>query len=263
MARRQPAERKSTQTPLRHVLVLGEELLCIAQEAAAEQNRAAKTLLEQSRLILSTTKHLIGGETTLWLGEDVLRSFTGKNRRSLDEWLANVISTAKTPLMEICVEQQQTCAAENSQSSTWWGESDPHILTDAKAIAVPLLMHDHLGQTDRLLGALQVERNNKPGFSAAEAELLEGLAVQASLSLQSSVRMASEDWRREQLRLVEEVSLQIASLRNLNEIARRVTDLNPEHFRLLLCGGIYAGARPAEPAVPRQCRSYKFNWQSG
>ncbi len=72
---------------------------------------------------------------------------------------------------------------------------------------------------------IQLERNHGPSFSRAEIELFNSLAVQSALVIQSSLGTAGERWRREQLGLVSRVSLEIAALRDLNEIARRVTEL--------------------------------------
>ena len=100
----------------------------------------------------------------------------------------------------------------------------------ARLLAAPLLVQDRAGQTTTLLGVLQVDRSQETAFTSSEIHLIEGLAIQSALALQSSLRMANERWRREQLSLVHQVSLQIADLRDLDEIARQVTSLILQTF---------------------------------
>lgn len=75
-----------------------------------------------------------------------------------------------------------------------------------------------------------MDRGRARSFTTPEIHLIEGLATQSALALQSSLRMANERWRREQLSLVHQVSLQIGNLRGLDEIARQVTHLILQTF---------------------------------
>jgi GAF domain-containing protein len=100
----------------------------------------------------------------------------------------------------------------------------------AQALAVPLSIHDRQAGHSHLLGVLQVERLNRPPFTLQEVELVEGLAAQAALALHANLSLASERWRLRLLTLVRQVSLQVLDLRDLDEIARRITQLIRQTF---------------------------------
>ena len=80
------------------------------------------------------------------------------------------------------------------------------------------------------LGALQVTRVHGPEFRQEELDLLEGLAGVVTVSLVASHRVAVERFKLNQLNLVSEVSAQIANVINLDELARRVTELIQQTF---------------------------------
>ena len=228
MSTGQPAERWSSQTALRHVLELGEDLLCIAQDSAASEATVPQTLVEQCELIVRSTSRLLGGEARLQLAEEALRDFIGKAQARQAAEASGSIGADYSALMLACMEAHAVRLAESSRSSEAWTAYEPG--RRALAVAAPLQVADRLGQTASLLGTLQVERSSGPPFTQSEIELLAGLAVQSALVLQSTLRMASERWRREQLALVGQVSSQILSLRDLDVIALRVTHLILETF---------------------------------
>ena len=228
----QPAEHESSQTALREVLGLGEDLLCLAQDAATVGTSASETLSAQCELIHQTTARLVGGQVQLWLSEAVLHSFIGKTQ---GRPAAGDAAGPPTPLMRFCQASLLVCGAPNSKTDLFFdvyqqigaekSGAEKTAAKKARLLAVPLLMQDRLGQTTTLLGVLQADRSPGAPFSLSEIRLLEGLATQSALAMQSSLRMANERWRREQLSLVHQVSLQISDLRDLDEIARQVTHL--------------------------------------
>lgn len=233
----QPAGHEPSQTALREVLSLGEDLLCLAQDAVAGGIPASETLSAQCGLIIETITRLVGGQAELWLSEPVLRSFIGKAQgRSV----AGETAGPPSPLMRFCLETCQMSGAPSSTSEAFFdvyeqigAEKSGVKKTAAKKarlVAAPLLVQDRAGQTTALLGVLQANRSPGTPFSISEIRLLEGLATQSALALQSSLRMANERWRREQLSLVQQVSLQISDLRDLDEIARQVTHLILQTF---------------------------------
>jgi sigma-B regulation protein RsbU (phosphoserine phosphatase) len=213
----------SAGNPLRQVLELGEELLYLAQQAANIHSPVEETLKNQRNLILAAAESALQGEATLWLAEGVVCRLTGKPQGTpVPEDLTGSVSE----LMRGCLEKRCTCLADSAQSTAFWAldQADGQALT----CAAPLLLHDL--QAGQLLGALQVQRPKGPPFRAGEVELLEGLAIQAALAFQASLRLATEQWRLQQLSLVQEVSLQIADLRDLDEIARQITRLIQQTF---------------------------------
>jgi sigma-B regulation protein RsbU (phosphoserine phosphatase) len=228
LATGRPVDRSPTYSSLRHVLELGEDLLCIAQDASANQTEPGKTLVDQCSLVAHTAGRLIDGQVTVWLAEEVLHSFFGKAQKHFTDFTdkaGSIITKLPSPLILSCIETEQTRAAVNSCSDETWGVDEPRTQTEALAVASPMLVQDRVGQKISLLGVIQIERHQGIPFSIEEIDLLGGIAIQTALALQSSLHMASERWRREQFSLVREVSIQIVSLRDLDEIARRITDL--------------------------------------
>ncbi len=233
----QPAEHESSQTALREVLGLGEDLLCLAQDAVTDGASASETFSSQCELVIQTATRLVGGQVDLWLSEQVLDSFIGKVQ---GRPVNGESASPPTPLMRFCLETLQVCGAPRSNSNAFFDISEQIgaqksgvLKTAAKKahlLAAPLLVQDRAGQTTALLGVLQADRSAGTAFTISEIRLLEGLATQSALALQSSLRMANERWRREQLSLVHQVSLQIAELRDLDEIARQVTRLILQTF---------------------------------
>jgi serine phosphatase RsbU (regulator of sigma subunit)/putative methionine-R-sulfoxide reductase with GAF domain len=78
------------------------------------------------------------------------------------------------------------------------------------------------------MGAFQVSRE-KP-FSPEEQDMLEGLSSIMAVGLYASHRAAVERFRLEQLNLVRDVSAQIANVLEIDELARRVTNLIQKTF---------------------------------
>lgn len=219
-------EAASVQAGWRQVLSLGEELLCLAQEIFARSGSISEIISAQSDLVIEKTAHLLEAQANLWLAEDALHSFIGKSQAGAKQpILADQPGQPPSNLMRQCLASREACfSAGESASQRQSGESALQL--DAiRAVAVPLLVQDRQGQTANLLGTLFIERPGGPAFSQAQIDQLDGLAAQAAMALQSSLRIVNERWRLEQLTLVQQVNTQIANLRDLDELARRVANL--------------------------------------
>ena len=227
----QPVDDLSEQAMLRQVLGLGQGLLNLAQEVYTGAASSQKTILAQRDLIIETVTRLLGGQVCLWLAEDVSR---GVFNKLPERFVAGDLEQKPTPpvsaLMIRCMETCQACFGENTTCELCWTVDDKPQLAVALVIAIPMLIQDGEGKTTSLLGALQAERPLGPPFSPQEIELLEGLVAQASMALYTSLQIARETWRQEQLSLVQQVSLQIADVRDIDELARRVTSLILQTF---------------------------------
>jgi serine phosphatase RsbU (regulator of sigma subunit)/putative methionine-R-sulfoxide reductase with GAF domain len=81
-----------------------------------------------------------------------------------------------------------------------------------------------------LLGALQITRSNGPNFEKAEVELLASIASVVAVGLYAAHRVEVERFRLGELNLVSQVSAEIANVLNLDELARRVTQLIQKTF---------------------------------
>jgi GAF domain-containing protein len=215
--------RLSTGNSLRQVLDLGEDLRYLAQQAANSHAPGEETLKNQRKLILAAAERALQAGATLWLAEDVVYRLTGSpmGTPALDD-----LAGAPSDVMRTCLEKRCPCLAESPGSAAPWTLDQGG--GEALVCAAPLLLRDP--QAGHLLGALQAHRPDGPPFNAEEVQLLEGLAIQAALALEASLRLATEQWRLQQLSLVREVSLQIADLHDLDEIASQITRLIQQTF---------------------------------
>ncbi len=152
---------------------------------------AQSSLADQRAIILESVAQLVEGRATLWLSESL--------HPLVDEDTPSPAPDEPTDLMRRARQSRQTAHG-------------------AMAVAVPLLTDE------AVLGALQVERSTAP-LAPGEIELLEGIASQAAVAFQAAQQVAIERWRVEQLALVRNVSAQVAAVLDLDELARRVTDL--------------------------------------
>jgi GAF domain-containing protein len=186
----------------RQVLNLGAALISASPTTTDGQAGAQSA---QRRLILDLAERLTGAQATLWLAP---ANSLAAGRMS------QVEPPNPTDWMQRALEQ-----------------SGLAMSPDGLIAAVPLGEgHDsEASSAPAWLGALQIERRDAP-FSRQQLALLEGIALQAAQGLRAVSQTMLEHWRVEQLGLVQKVSAQIANLRDLDEVAQRVTRLILETF---------------------------------
>jgi serine phosphatase RsbU (regulator of sigma subunit)/putative methionine-R-sulfoxide reductase with GAF domain len=173
-----------------------------------EQIVNATSLAAQRDHIVAMTSRLLQGDVDVWLHEKVFR-------------LPNVQGESVFPEQPVLPGMQRALKAGEVRTRQRRGAGTPSRETWA---AVPMI------EQGMALGALQVTRRKGPEFQQAELDLLERLAGAVSVSLIASHRVAVERFRLNQLNLVREVSAQIANVLDLNELARRVTELIQQTF---------------------------------
>lgn len=183
-----------TPQPWRQILTLGERLV--------EQT----TLAGQRDLIVHTSEELLHCQAQLWLA-------------SLPE-----MELSPTPLMQQALDQQRICC-QGGIFPPAHKSSKRRKDNSLQMVAIPILTQD------TPLGALQVQRPAGQPFSEEELALLDGLALQSALALQTTRQVQLERWRVEQLSLVRQVSAQIATVLDVDELARRVTALILDTFQ--------------------------------
>jgi serine phosphatase RsbU (regulator of sigma subunit)/putative methionine-R-sulfoxide reductase with GAF domain len=182
----------SKSSPWKQIVRLGEHLL------------ETSSLADQRDRLVLAAEALFNGRAELWLDENLFR-LPGLNQDPLfpsqpsDEFMRRACETGKP------------CFQDD---------------TPATAAAVPLQ------HKDVLLGVLRVERPGGPPFRKADLELLNGFAGHAALALTTAHRIAVEQWRIEQLTLVRKVGAQIANVSDVDELARRVSGLIQETFKV-------------------------------
>ena len=214
----QPELQASGQPALQQLLELGHDLLCLAQQDPVEQ-----ALADLNQHILASAARWFDGRATLWLRDEILHGWVSRRGIAPPDFLA---PEPLGRLMRCSLETRQTCGAASADHP-----AAPGLSENAQAAATPLLFRDQSKSVPEFLGILQIERPEGPNLSGSEIQLLEALAAQSALALQAGLHIARERWRRDQLSLVRQVSLQLINLRDLDEIARRITALILETFR--------------------------------
>lgn len=176
-----------------------------------EQLRNIDSLSIQRDWIISMTARLIKGKVDVWLQENVFR---------LPDWEDGHAFPAHPSLdgMKRAIKTGKSFTRNGRPRTSSKGASRVTFT------AVPL---EDQGIT---LGALQVTRPKGPAFSVEELNLLHGLAQIVAVNLFASHRAEVEQFRLRQLNLVRAVSTQIADVLDVDELAKRVTELIQRTF---------------------------------
>ncbi len=160
------------------------------------------SLAAQRDRIAELFSALVSGTVEIWLDESLFR---------LPDWDDAPIFPAKP---------------ENEAMRSALERNDLVQLEDDGQVFIALPLKDH----GFVLGALSLCRNSSEPFTNEELDSLEGVAGIAVLALVAAHRVAVEHWRLGQLTLVRQVSTQLASVMDIDELASRVTQLIQETF---------------------------------
>ena len=166
-----------------------------------EQLASATSLAVQKDRILNMTRRLVVGRVDLWLDDDLFR-LPGREAPRL------FASEPPPGGLHKAWDSSQTCRSDSKVKKQW--------------VAVPI------ADQGVAMGSLQVSREKK--FNAEELDLLESLASIVAVGLLAAHRVEVERFRLEQLNLVRQVSAQIANELDVDELARRVTELIQKTF---------------------------------
>ena len=168
---------------------------------------SASSMAAQRDRIISVTGRLIDGLVDVWLHENLFR---------LPDWDAERLFPPQPPLdgMRRAIQRMKVYANNGTKNSA----------STVTFASVPL------EDQGLVLGALQVTRPEGPKFSKEELALLDGLARIVSVGLYAAHRVEVERFRLGQINLVRDVSAQIANVLNVDELARRVTELIQKTF---------------------------------
>jgi len=247
----EPSEQSLSQW--RQVLALGEqlqELSTLVEAGQAEERAAPKSaadaiavMLSQRNAIIAATEQILDCKVDFWLADQLLPApawlqVADDSRLDLGVFSGELCS----PIMAQAYQTRQITTSEAAGSEaicTGVACFDRHRLH--QIVAVPILSQASGGD---VLGVLQAERPAEHKFNQDAVAMLEGIATQALVALQASQRLALEHWRVEQLALVQHVSLQIANVRDLDELARQVTSLIQGTF-----GYYYVAIFTVEPGL--------------
>ncbi len=166
-----------------------------------EQLVSTTSLAAQRDRIVDMAQGLVSGEVDVWLYESLFR---------LPDWDEPVLFPPEPEL-------------DGMREAFYSGE--PVINTPSGTASNGICAAFPLEDQGITLGVLQIGHKNKDAFPQGEVELLEGLASIISMGLFASHRVAVERFRLNQINLVREVSAQIANVMDVDELARRVTEL--------------------------------------
>jgi sigma-B regulation protein RsbU (phosphoserine phosphatase) len=178
-----------------------------------EQLVSTTSLLAQRDRILTMTSRLIAGKADVWLHENLFR---------LPDWDAERLFPLQPALegMRYAIKKHKPYLRNAGRKAK------------TKKTFVSVSIEDQ----GFVLGALQVTRSRGPNFSKEEIELIESLASIVAVGLYASHRVEVERFRLGQLNLIRQVSAQIANVLNVDELARRVTELIQKTFNYYYVG---------------------------
>jgi len=172
-----------------------------------EQLVSATSLKAQRERIVSLTAQMVRGNVDVWLQEDLFRLPDRKEPRSFPH-------QPRSEAMLRAFSGQRIFTQRTSRRSG-----------SRKTIAAIPIEDQGL-----VLGVLQVTRPSGPAFEKAELALLDSIADVVAVGLYASLRVEIERFRLGQLNLVRQVSAEIATMLQLDELARRVCELIQETF---------------------------------
>ena len=176
-----------------------------------EQLLSATSLAAQRDCITAVSARLIGADAEVWLDEKLLRLPNAVEPPLFSPEPASQLMSRVLKAHGLTVKQKKGLKKKGGSRSAWAG--------------IPFIDHG------RTLGALLVTRSNGPDFKKDELSLLEAIAGVGVVSLVASHRVAVERFRLDQLVLVREVSAQIANVLDLDDLAKRVTELIQQTFQ--------------------------------
>ncbi len=164
---------------------------------------------------LSKLAQWLGAAGELWITRELLPTFHDQvDTGSGLVWQSSSSEPVATWMRQV-LETGETLALSLVESGVWQVNA-----SCPTAIVIPLL-----GQKASILGVLQVSRSHDWPFTPEDREFLAAFSTQICLALQSAQGLAIEQWRIEQLSLVRDVSMQIAGVRDLDELSRQLASL--------------------------------------
>jgi serine phosphatase RsbU (regulator of sigma subunit)/transcriptional regulator with GAF, ATPase, and Fis domain/anti-sigma regulatory factor (Ser/Thr protein kinase) len=188
--------------------------------ALAEKLLLLPNLAEQCSYIHEIAIRLFEGQVVLWLTPAWVKA-------SATIICEDFSAEPPTELMSRAISTNRGTYSENEPAASYIKS----MMQDDKGnqYSIENIIATPLQTQNKVLGAIQIERPGRP-FTKLEAKALDGLASQAAMALNATRQTEVERWRLEQLSLVRSVSAQIANVFDIEELARRVTQLILDTF---------------------------------
>jgi phosphoserine phosphatase RsbU/P len=178
-----------------------------AVASLGEQLVSAESLSAQRDRIISLTAQMVRGNVDVWLHEDLFRLPGHSAARVFPR-------KPRSEAMQHAFSQGKPYTRKPGRGSA-----------GRKAVAAIPIVDQGL-----ILGVLQVTRPAGPAFEAGELGLLQSIAGVGAVGLYAALRVEVERFRLGELNLVRQVSAEIATVLQLDELARRVCELIQQTF---------------------------------
>lgn len=158
------------------------------------QLQELKGLAEQHDLIIQVMQELFGGKCELIIN-DTMFKLPGRQYRSInrEEWVSPELEQSRGTGGIIRTSGSEHC------------------------LSIPVI------NQESIYGVMGVKRPLEYPFNDHELELIQALAAIVTQALKDTHRVAVEEWRIEQLKLVRKVSAQIVDVLDLDELVRQLT----------------------------------------
>ncbi len=146
---------------------------------------------------------MVRGNVDVWLHEDLFRLPGHSGPR----------------LFPAEATQREPCCGRSTRRKAYTRKPGRASASHKAVAAIPIM------DQGLILGVLQVTRPGGPAFEASEIGLLESIAGVGAVGLYAALRVEVERFRLGELNLVRQVSAEIATVLQLDELARRVCEL--------------------------------------
>ena len=193
------------------------------QELLSDRDAAAilKAITSSEDGALAKVTHWLEAAGELWITRELLPTFHDQVDSGAGLiWQSTTSEPASTWMRRVTVTTEPIALSPAGFGEWKADNSQPTV------IVIPLV-----GKQAAILGVLQVSRPEDRPFKPEDREFLAAFSTQIALALQSAQGMAVEQWRIEQLSLVREVSMQIAGMRDLDELSRQLVSLILKTFK--------------------------------
>ena len=209
-------------------LDLGKKLFGLTRQLSAKAILPDDILSKLCEITCQTTQELLNCQVEFRLVESFFLNFVGKPQ--LEHQLEGFLTKPFSSLMELALQDKNILYAGRNLEKKVWVANNLTAVQPSKTIMVAMWAAGEDPTKDILLGFLQAESKNSSYFNQEDIQLVAIMAGQAALAFQAGLQLAVEGWRQEQLSLVQQVSAQIADVRDINKLFRQVTRLIQETF---------------------------------
>ena len=204
------------------IIDLGKQLFDQTRQLTDVHLAADDLLVKLCGITIDTAQDIFSCRAVLWLSDTYFKNFLFRPQE------CQYLHMADTPLLQFAAQQPRFLLIGQNPDGSIWKADELLSVQPASQVVTPLWTVGK-GQGD-LLGLLLAERDDPALFDEPDYQLLSSMADVVAYAVQDAVHRITENWRQEQLKLVQQVSAQIVELRSVEQLAQRVTSLIQETF---------------------------------